>query len=393
MPLEDDASTSSRSSFITDLADADFSDVAGTPGVTTSAADSQSADNDFATNAAPSTEPAAAPAAPTDPNLLAADRRAAAAAPTASAEAPSWQGVRQAAESVGYKFGPEVADDNAALLHLIRQANTSQQENYYAQLGRQLAPHAPKIQGYLDSQKTPVSTEPKPWEAPKFDPRWATLVERDPTSGIVLGKPGTPPEIVDAANKYVAWKDAYDRDPAGVISGMVEARASEVAEKLFTNRFAEIEQRQAVSEIQRANSEWLYARDANGNAMRGHDGRYLPSAAGSRYLAHVHQAVKMGVTDPRHQDQIARTYLQLEIAQANAAHSASTAAQANSPQAAQARTQPNVNSLGTLPPSQRAVTPGATEPSGAGLSLAQTIRNALNAEGIGDEAFQNVHAA
>ena len=92
-------------------------------------------------------------------------------------------------------------DDTAALNLLLQRAQACRQQSMYEQLGRQLAPRAEELQRYLQGgqqmpQAAPAVPARKPWEAPEFDRRWASLVDRDPNTGLFFSKPGTPPRAV-----------------------------------------------------------------------------------------------------------------------------------------------------------------------------------------------------
>jgi hypothetical protein len=281
--------------------------------------------------------------------------------------------VREAASGLGYRFGDDVVDDNQALVNLVQRANTAQQSDYYSQLGRQLAPHAPKIQQYLASQQQPVQEAASPWSKPEFDPRWASVVERDPGTGVYVGKPGVPPEIVQKVNAYAEWVDRRENDPEGY--------HSYVAEKVFEKKFAEqfearsrqAEQTASINAIHQANANWLYQHDEQGQMVRGRDGRPVASPGGARYLQHVRQVAAMGVTDPRHQDYLARQSLTAEILSAQQSQQAAVTAQATNPRTIQAQTQPNRNVLGTLPAQQRQGQ-DAPDQGSTGLSLLETLR-------------------
>ena len=112
-----------------------------------------------------------------------------------------WTSIRDAAQQAGFDFGQGVQDDTEALNLLMQRAQASRQQSMYEQLGRQLAPRAEELQRYLQGgqqmpQAAPAVPARKPWEAPEFDRRWASLVDRDPNTGLFFSKPGTPPRAV-----------------------------------------------------------------------------------------------------------------------------------------------------------------------------------------------------
>lgn len=327
-----------------------------------------------------------APPVPADPNQRAGLTQT---QPVAN----DWQSIRDAATALGYQFAPNVADDRAALVHLIQQANGNRQADYYAQLGRQLAPQAPAIQQYLQAQHAPAApTAPPAWEAPEFDERWAGLVDRDPTTGIYVAKQGVPHEIATKVNKYVEWKANYDRNPAAVINGMVQAQARAIAKETFDTQFAQQQRQSTVNQIAQDNSAWFYQQDANGQrAINPVTNQYIPSPVGARYLHHLGQVQQMGVTDPRQQDALAKNLVRGEVAMQAQATAYAATQQAANPQTNQAITRPNVNPLQAQPPTQRRQNPSATEPSATGMSLQEMLRADLAAEGVTDADFANIN--
>ena len=116
----------------------------------------------------------------------------------APATADEWTSIREAAKQAGFDFGHGVDDDEAALNMLLQRAQASRQQSMYEQLGRQLAPRAAELQQFLAGRQAAPAAAParKPWEAPEFDRRWASLVDRDPNTGLFFSKPGTPPRAV-----------------------------------------------------------------------------------------------------------------------------------------------------------------------------------------------------
>ncbi len=296
---------------------------------------------------------------------------------TAAPAANDWQSIRDAATALGYQGPQGISDDRSFLQHLIQQANASRQQNFYAQLGQQLAPKAQQIQQYLQTQNQPAQpAAPNPWEAPKFDERWLGLVERDPGTGLFVAKPGGPTEIAQSVNAYAEWKAKYDRDPAGTINGMVEARARAVAQETFQTQFAQVQRQQAIQNIVAQNQTWLYSLDASGNRQADWQGNPIYSPIGTAYIQELQRVQSYGITDPVRQDSLAKELVRGRLAQQGGQQQA-----APNPQA-QAR--PNVNPLQGLPPSQRAVTPGATDPAQEGLTLSQQIMRDMRAEGVTD---------
>jgi len=325
-------------------------------------------------------QPAPVRAQPTDPN----NRAGSFNAPVAPVAGNDWQSIRDAGTAIGYQFPANITDDRAALTHLIQLAQSNRNADMYAQLGRKLAPNAEGIQQYLQQKSTPAAPSRQPWEAPEFDERWAGLVERNEATGIFVSKPGVPHEIANKVNAYVEWKSAYDRDPAKMINGMVEARAKTIAESTFREQFQAQAHEQTINSIVQGNGTWLYQVNEQGQRVADYNGRPMLSPLGARYMHHLEGAKNMGVRDPRQQDALAKNLVRGEIAQ-QAQHQAWAANQV--PANPQAVANPNRNPLQAIPAVQRANTPGATDPSATGKSLSEMLREGFAAEGVNDSDF------
>lgn len=300
-----------------------------------------------------------------------------------------WLGVRDAAIARGFQFDSSVTDDHGALEHLMRVAQANRQADYYAQLGRSLAPQAAGIQQYLQqqgAQRAQPAARPS-WEAPEFDQRWAALVERDPATGIYVGKPGVPHEIVQKVNTFADWKAKYDANPGALINEAAEAKAKVIAQQVYREQFAQHQQQQSIQSIMHQNSSWLYQVDqATGQQVRDFQGRPMVTPVGTRYLHHLGQARQMGITDPNHQNSYAMNVVRGEyaLAQQQAAHQA--AQQAANPQTQNQQFRAPVNPTQAQPPLQRRQNPAAAnEPNDEGLTLHQRLLRDLRAEGVTDD--------
>lgn len=354
----------------------------GEAGSTVSAAGSPSA-GVSGVQTDPSTTSTRAPAAPADPNMAAALRGQ----PTqaASPDNPAgWRSVREEAESLGYHFGAGVTDNRQALAQLVRQAESNRQADYYAQLGRQLAPHAPQLQQFITQQQAPAA--PSEWEKPAFDPRWKGLVDFNENAGRYVGKQGVPAEIVDGVNRYADWIEKRESDPEGFVTHYAEKVARKVFEEQFQAANSQTKSQSAVEQIRRENAGWIYQGDGQGGVQTDAFGRPSFSPAGQRYAQHVQRLVASGMTDVRMQHQYALASIQAEIASANTARAAQ-GQQQTSPQTQHARTAPNANPLGTLPPSQQAVRNGVPAQSTRGKTLSEAMREAAEREGLGPNDF------
>ena len=312
--------------------------------------------------------------------------------PNQRTQQPQWQSIRDAAQAAGFQFGADVTDDRQALQFLLARANASKSQNVYEQLGRQLAPKSDQILSYLRQQGGAPQPQARPaWEAPEFDERWAACVDRDPGTGLFVAKQGFPPQIAEKVNEYVQWKQNFDRNPAGVLNQMVEAKAEERARAVFQEQYGQVQRDGVIQSIVAENNQWMYARDAQGNPMRNFDGQQVVTPVGARYVHHLRAVVAAGVQDPRQQDQLAKQLVRGEYAQNYYTNQAAQANQSADPQFQQAQGHPNVNQLQALPADQRRRNPAATEPSEIGLSLAERLRRDLQSAGVSnDDVFNSV---
>ena len=321
------------------------------------------------------TEPASEIAPPADPNQRVSH------SPATESE---WTSIRDAARQAGFDFGHGVEDDSAALKLLLQRAQSSRQQNMYEQLGRQLAPRAEELQRFLGGpQAAPATPERKPWEAPEFDRRWASLVERDPNTGLFFAKQGTPPEIARKVNEYVEWKDKFDANPAAVLNEMVQAQAQEVARQTFASQFAEQQRNYEIQRIVGENRNWMYQQDANGQVARDFDGQPVMTPHGSRYVYHVQNLVRAGVSDPSTQDRIAKDLVRGEWTTQWYQNQSAQQANADTKQRATSMGQPT-NPAQTRPPSTRHAR-NTPEPTTTGLSLQEALMRALKEENVTDD--------
>ncbi len=320
-------------------------------------------------------------ATPADPN-----NRAGASAQTAQTQ--DWQSIREAAARFGYGQISQYQDDEAALVHLIQQAQRAQQSDTYAQLGRQIAPHLSDFQAYRAQQATAAQQAQAAQAAaaympPEFDERWLGLLERDPATGLFYGKPGTPVGIVDAANKRLEWQDRFSKNPIQFFEQYAQDKVAPLIQKQVQQQLAAYQQSQEVDSILASNFQWLYQHDQTGRPIAGANGQYVPTPAGQLYIQQVSALSQAGVRDPRMQDQLARQLVAGVLAQGQAQQRQAAAPQV---QGRQALARPNVNPQQARSPQERAQL-NVQEPSNEGLSLADMIRRDLDSGGVTDADF------
>ena len=337
------------------------------------------------------TPASAAPAAPTTTPGTQAPIQATAPAP-AQPNVPVASGVRGQLAALGVDVSG-YADDNAALAALARQsqeaayaryvAEAARRDSYYTQLGQRIAPHAGAFEQFLQARVAPKPEAPKPWQPPEFNEQWLNLVERDQQTGAFRALPGVNPEVADKVQKYADWQANFQRNPMALIQQAVEDQATQIAQRIFNQQSQQIAQQQAVRGIIDSNASWIYQTDAQGRRFVDHAGAPIPTPEGARYISHVRTLDQAGVKDPRVQDQLARQLMASELAQAR-----QTQAPATPPAQARAAVgHPTVNPGQAVPPTRQAAVPGATQPDGTGMSLAEQLRQAMHAEGVTDADF------
>lgn len=300
--------------------------------------------------------------------------------------APVSSSLREALQS---QYGLELShlpDDQSALAFLAQQTLEAQQNRWYTEVGRQMAPHADRFRTMLEQPPAPTQPTRQPWEPPEFDQRWAQMVDRDPATGMWKSKPGYDPSLGNKVQAYVDFQDKVTSDPS-LRAQHIQHEARKIAREELDSRFSEYTTRQRVDQLLNSNSSWLYARDAAGNPTVAPDGRYVPSQHGARYFSHVKTLHAAGVTNPDQLDSLAKSMLRGDVAGVQG-KAVANAAKAASPQARQAQSRVTANPLQDLPLDQQQ-TPGATDSSSRGLNLHDMLKRSMKAEGITDDAIYN----
>ena len=286
-------------------------------------------------------------------------------------------------------------DDYTALNYLIAQSREAErlrqaqaQIDAYAQIGRTLAPQGDKIAQFLQQGQQPQAR--KPWEPPPFNEGWVNLVTQDPASGVYVGKPGTPANIVQAVNDYADWQKAFTRNPAAVMQQYAESREQAMVEKIqqqFEQRLAARETEYRTREIVAQNSPWFYAKDQQGNYLRDPiSGQPVATPLGQQYIQMVRYADSIGVKDPAAKDALAKMILRNELAAAQNPQPTNQNAPTPAQQRALAAARGNRNPLQALGAQERRESPRATEPDQV-VSLDKMLRERLQEAGVTDKDF------
>lgn len=300
--------------------------------------------------------------------------------------------IREAARQLGYQL-PEFADDRAALVHLLNAQQAARQNDFYTQIGRQIAPNYQQVQQWIASQR-PQQTQnqgPKPWERPEFDEQWMKFVDYDQNTGTYVSKPGYDPSIGTKVQQFANWTQRFQRDPMSVLQPWLEDQLentiSRRVQDLVGNQFNQVREQTEIQQVMQTHANWLYMRDQNGNVVIDPVSR-RPQASpeGLRYVHHLQNAAKSGIRGTAAQDDYAIRMLKLDLYEAERAQAGQ---QTQAPPVA-ATNRPNVNPGQTLvEPTRRGVVPGSTEPTTRGRTLAELLREGLDAEGITDADFQS----
>jgi hypothetical protein len=305
----------------------------------------------------------------------------------ASASESEYESLIDAARGLGYDPGQHnFSDDRQFLLHLLNQQQAKTQEDYYAQLGRQLAPHYQGIQGYLQQNQPQATPATRPeWEPPEFDQQWLSLVQRDPQTGVFLAKPGVNPVIADKVNDYDKWHSKYSANPVAAMKPYVEKTMPDMVRQVFQQEMQSFRRQQQIDGIVQRNAEWMY-QNQNGRPVIGVGGQPVPTTEGLRYGQLVRTLEQGGMADPVMVDQFARQLLLGEMAQGQIKGMQGQAPQAQQ-QAAIASGRSQANVLQSRSPQDRMSTAGATDPNQTGMSLAEMLRSSLDSAGYTDADF------
>lgn len=158
-----------------------------------------------------------------------------------------------------------------------------------------------------------------PWGLPDFDQNLLNLVRRDPATNELVALPGAPPDALLRVQDYQAKaRQAHEKlltDPVNAIWSAIEAKVRATYQEQFGQQYGQIQQQQTTQQIIQQNSDWLYAKDQQGNAVTSFDpstGQHKPTLSpyGQQYVQFVRQAVAWGVQDPTAQHNIAVQGLQ-----------------------------------------------------------------------------------
>lgn len=306
----------------------------------------------------------------------------------------TWQSIRDASKELGYEFNPEIQDDNEALRYLLQEqarAKQLEEENRRAdafrQIGEKLAPYADEIQRWR-SEQAKAAEAPPSYQPPPYDKRWLAMVERNPETGLVVGKPGCPPGIVEAVNKRIDWEEKYAEDPIGMAVKATEERVTKTVEELFTRKFQEYQREQNARQIEYENASWMYQTNSQGQVQVGYDGKPILTAMGKAYANNLTRLNQSGVRDISTLNQLARELTAAQFSYQNQAPTSTTpSAKSIAPQTRNMQGSPNRNALATQPLLAREENPAAPPQrfGASGMDFRRALMEGLNSHGITDK--------
>lgn len=306
----------------------------------------------------------------------------------------SWQSIRDASKELGYEFDPGIQDDSAALKYLLQEqarARQLEEENRradaYRQIGEQLAPHVEEIQRWRSEQARAAEAPPS-YQPPPYDKRWLAMVERNPETGLVVGKPGCPPGIVEAVNRRIDWEEKYAEDPIGMAVKATEERVTKTVEEIFTKKFQEYQREQSARQIEYENASWMYQTNSQGQVQLGYDGKPILTAMGKSYANNLTRLRQSGVQDISTLNQLARELTAAQFSYQNQnPTSANPPTRPVAPQTRNMQNGPARNALATQPLLAREENPAAP-PQRFGTNandLRRALMEGLNSHGITDQ--------
>ncbi len=238
-------------------------------------------------------EPAAPPPEPQQGSLESRMGRAVEAQPAALPQPPvtspapvttepaqpgsEWQSIRDYAKEQGMEL--PWADDHAAVQNLLQSYRQLQERNYYADLGRQVAPHAEDVRAWIAQRQAPAAAAPPPaYRPPPFKQEWLAMVERDPETGTLRSKPGYDPALPEKVQAYSDWRDRFMQEPEAILGPLVDERARQyVQQEVSQYREQDLAQRL----IQRE-ATWIFQGGSVGGALTP-AGRLYGQVVGSLY--------------------------------------------------------------------------------------------------------------
>lgn len=231
-----------------------------------------------------------------------------------AATAAEWVGIRDALKGMGLDLGAQYKDDNAALAGLAAAYRERAELQQLAGYGRQFLPHAEKFNAWMrqEQERAQAAEAAKQqwWKAPEFDPTWRSKIVRDPVTGQLKTVGDADPSIVGkyqtAADHQQAFLDKFTFNPIEAIKPGIEQVARTIAQELIQQHLGGYQEKVSAGQFIQANSEWLHARDQQGNVVRDPmTGVPQLSEWGRRFAGYVQEAAQMGLNTTESQQRYA----------------------------------------------------------------------------------------
>jgi len=212
------------------------------------------------------------------------------------AAAGDYQSVRDALANYGLDLRDRFQDDHGLLQHLVGQIQQAQAAQQLAGYGREFLQHRDGFLQWMrerqEAQAKQQQQQSQWFKAPEYDPRWQSMITRDPATGKLVPADGAPPDIVQ---KYTAWAshqreflDKFSQNPIDAIKPGLQQMVQELFQQQFQQQFGQIQQQQAARQVLEQNASWLYEKDQR-------TGQPKLSVWGERYHQYVQQAERRGL--------------------------------------------------------------------------------------------------
>jgi hypothetical protein len=268
------------------------------------------------------TTPAPEPEAKTEPEVTpTAVEEGRAAGEQAQQPAPTLAGVRDYLKTQGLDVS-SYKDDATVVTALLSAAQQAREYRDAAQRYMQVAPQFEEFQRQQAAslqQRQQQQDESKKTvfdKQPQWDPRWATMVERDPVSGILKEKPGAPAGTAAKVQAYAQWVDEVEwlrqNDPRSYAKQVTQGEV----ERLVEERMGQFNEQNFARDFERQHQQWLYQRDQAGNPLvdpRTGQTRLTPAA--NAFARHAIEAQQLGIRGIQQQYAYAQRMLVADVAE------------------------------------------------------------------------------
>jgi len=189
-------------------------------------------------------------------------------------------------------------DDNAAIEHIARQIQESQQVRQQAdslsemaKYGQQYLQNAGEFQQWKAQEAAKVAQpEVDPYAPPDMNPAWLNQVERNEQGGLSPINGGTP-ETAAKVEKYLQWKHEFDANPFPYIERIADKRARDMAKPLIAEEMGKMREQLTAEMFVTNNRSWLFDDgkfDANGSPQL--------SERGDAFRGYLTEGTNLGLT-------------------------------------------------------------------------------------------------